>query len=136
MASYNKVFLLGNLTRDVELKYLSSGTAVADFGLAVNERIGSGDNAKEKTMFIDCTCFGRTAEVANEYLAKGSQVFIDGRIDFSTWESDGQKRSKHGVVVDKLQMLGAKREGGAPRQESRQKQEEPFAASAAEEIPF
>src|SRR6476620_8756955 len=109
MASFNRVILLGNLTRDVEVRYLQSGTAVADVGLAVNDR-RKGQNGEwiEETTFVDVTLWGRTAEVAGEYLSKGSPVLIEGRLKLDRWEKDGQKHSKLKVTADKLQMLGSK----------------------------
>ncbi len=114
MASYNRVVLLGNLTRDPELRYIPSGTAVSEIGLAVNERRknASGEWVDETT-FVDITLWGRTAEVASEYLSKGSPVLIEGRLKLDTWETnDGQKRSKLKVVGDRMQMLGRAGEGG------------------------
>jgi single-strand DNA-binding protein len=118
MASYNRVILVGNLTRDLELRYIPSGTAVTDMGLAVNDRrkTASGEWVEETT-FVDVTLWGRTAEVACEYLNKGSNVLIEGRLRFETWEAnDGQKRSKLKVVCDRMQMLGGRGdgEGGRP----------------------
>ena len=112
MASYNRVILVGNLTRDPELRYIPSGTAVSDIGLAVNDRIKRGDQWVDETTFVDITLWGRTAEIANEYLSKGSPVLIEGRLKLDRWEKDGQKHSKLKVVGDKLQMLGGKGEGG------------------------
>jgi single-strand DNA-binding protein len=111
MASFNRVILVGNLTRDPELRYIPSGTAVSEIGLAVNERIKRNEQWVEETVFVDVTLWGRTAEVANEYLSKGSPVLIEGRLKLDTWEKDGQKRSKLRVTAEKMQMLGA-REGG------------------------
>jgi single-strand DNA-binding protein len=107
-AALNQVNLLGNLTRDVEVKYLQSGTAVCDLGLAINERVKIRDEWTDQTTFVDVTLFGRTAEVAGEYLSKGSQVLIVGKLRLEQWEKDGQKRSKLKVIGDSLQMLGAK----------------------------
>jgi single-strand DNA-binding protein len=112
MASYNRVILVGNLTRDPELRYIPSGTAVSDIGLAVNDRIKRGDQWVDETTFVDITLWGRTAEIANEYLSKGSPVLIEGRLKLDRWEKDGQKHSKLKVVGDKLQMLGSRGEGG------------------------
>jgi single-strand DNA-binding protein len=112
MASYNKVVLVGNLTRDPELRYIPSGTAVSDIGLAVNDRIKRGDQWVDEATFIDITLWGRTAEIANEYLSKGSSVLIEGRLKLDRWEKDGQKHSKLKVVGERLQMLGGKGEGG------------------------
>lgn len=109
MASFNRVILLGNLTRDPELRYIPSGTAVVELGLAVNDRRkNSSGEWVEETTFVDVTLWGRTAEVASEYLSKGSPVLIEGRLRLDTWEtSDGQKRSKLRVVGERMQMLGA-----------------------------
>ena len=115
MASFNRVVLVGNLTRDPEIKYLTSGTAVAELGLAVTDRIKRGEQWVDETAFIDITFFGRTAEVAGEYLTKGAPVLIEGRLKLDTWEKDGQKRSKLKVVGEKMQMLG-----GKPKQEQQE----------------
>ena len=120
MASFNRVILMGNLTRDVEVRYLQSGMAVADVGLAINERRKSQTGEWiEETVFVDVTMWGRTAEVAGEYLSKGSPVLIEGRLKFDTWEKDGQKRSKLSVTCDRMQMVGSKGGGGGgPRGQS------------------
>ena len=110
MASFNRVILVGNLTRDVELRYIPSGTAVANVGLAVNDRVKRGDEWVDDVTFIDVTLWARTAEVASEYLSKGSPVLIEGRLKLDTWEHEGQKRSKLKVVGERLQMLGSKRQ--------------------------
>jgi len=107
MASFNRVMLMGNLTRDIELRYLPSGTAVSEFGLAVNEkRKGSDGVWVDDVNFFDITLFGRTAEVASEYLSKGSPIFIEGRLKYDTWEKDGQKRSKIKIIGERMQMIG------------------------------
>ena len=108
MASYNRVILVGNLTRDPELRHTPNGTAVVDIGLAVNDRVKRNDQWTEETTFIDVTLWARTAEVASEYLRKGSPVLIEGRLKLDTWEQDGAKRSKLKVVGDRLQMLGSR----------------------------
>jgi single-strand DNA-binding protein len=113
MASFNRVILVGNLTRDPELRYIPSGTAVSDIGLAVNDRVKKGDQWVDETTFVDITLWGRTAEIANEYLSKGSPVLIEGRLKLDRWEKDGQKFSKLKVTGDKLQMLGGRGEGGS-----------------------
>ena len=114
MASYNRVVLVGNLTRDPELRYISSGTAVTEIGLAVNDRRKnqSGEWVDE-TQFIDITRWARTAEVASEYLSKGSSVLIEGRLKLDRWEKDGHKHSKLRVVGEKMQMLGGRSGGTA-----------------------
>jgi single-strand DNA-binding protein len=120
MASFNRVILVGNLTRDPELRYIPSGTAVTDLGLAVNDRRkNSNGEWVDETTFVDVTLWGRTAEVASEYLNKGSSVLIEGRLKLDTWEKDGKKNSKLRVVCDRMQMLGGRpggpSGGGAPR---------------------
>lgn len=112
MASFNRVVLVGNLTRDPELRYIPSGSAVSEIGLAVNDRVKKGDQWVDETTFVDVTLWGRTAEVANEYLSKGSSVLIEGRLKLDSWEKDGQKRSKLRVIAEKMQMLGGREGGG------------------------
>jgi len=113
MASFNRVILLGNLTRDVEVKYLQSGMAVAEVGLAVNDKRKNAQGEWiEETTFVDVTMWARTAEVAAEYLGKGSPVLIEGRLKLDTWETEGQKRSKLRVVCERMQMVGTKGGGG------------------------
>src|SRR6478609_2466716 len=113
MASFNRVILVGNLTRDPELRYIPSGTAVTDIGLAVNDRRkGANGEWIDETTFVDVTLWGRTAEIATEYLSKGSPVLIEGRLKLDTWEKDGKKNSKLRVVGERMQMLGNKGGGG------------------------
>ncbi len=113
MASLNKVILIGNLTRDPELRYTQSGMAIAKFGLAVNERFKQGDEWKEKANFIDIVVWGKQGENCSEYLSKGRQAGIEGRLSYSTWETDdGQKRSKLEVVAEKVIFLGSRDGGG------------------------
>ena len=115
MASYNKVLLLGNLTRDPEVRYTPKGSAVADLGIAVNRQytLDTGEKREEVT-FVDVTFWGRTAEIAGEYLKKGRSVFIEGRLQLDTWDDkqSGQKRSKLKVIGEMMQMLGARPGGG------------------------
>ena len=114
MASFNKVILLGNLTRDPEVRYTPKGSAVADLGVAVNRQytLENGEKREEVT-FVDVTFWGRTAEVAGEYLKKGRPVFIEGRLQLDTWDDkqSGQKRSRLKVIGETMQMLGSR--GGA-----------------------
>ncbi len=107
---YNKVILAGNLTRDVEIRYTPGGAAVGNTGIAVNRRYkAQTGEQKEEVMFVDITFFGRTAEIANQYLRKGSKVLVDGRLKLEQWTAqDGSKRSKHAVIVENLQMLGSR----------------------------
>jgi len=104
---FNKVILIGNLTRDVELRYLPSGQALAKCGIATNRRFkDSSGMQKDETMFIDFTVWGRSAEIANQYLRKGSKVLIEGRLTLEQWtDQNGQKRSKHSITVENLKML-------------------------------
>src|ERR1043166_590629 len=109
MASFNRVILLGNLTRDVEVKYLQSGMAVAEVGLAVNDRRkGPNGDWIEETTFVDITLWGRTAEVVSEYCTKGGPLFVEGRLKFDSWEKEGKKMSKLRVVGDRIQLLGTR----------------------------
>jgi len=116
MASFNKVILMGNLTRDPQVRYTPSGTAVTDLGLAVNRVwFDKQSNTKnEETTFVDVTLWGRQAEVAGEYLAKGRSVLIEGRLQLDQWDDkeSGQKRSKLKVVCENMTMVGGRSEGG------------------------
>jgi single-strand DNA-binding protein len=113
MANLNRVLLIGNLTRDPELRYTPKGTAVTEIGLAVN-RIYSGEDGekKEETTFVDVTLWARQAEIAGQYLRKGRPVFIEGRLQLDTWDDKqtGQKRSRLRVVAENLQLLGSRQE--------------------------
>ncbi len=113
MASHNRVILLGNLTRDIELRRTPGGTAVSDIGLAVNDRRknANGEWVDEVT-FVDITLWGRTAEVASEFLHKGSPIFVEGRLKLDSWEADGQKKYKLRVIAEKMQMLSSRGEEG------------------------
>jgi len=109
MSSFNKILLMGNLTRDPQLSYTPSNTAVVDFGIATNRRWTSKDGtAKEETCFVDCRAFGRPAENINKFLKKGMPVFLEGRLTFDSWTGqDGTKRSKHRVTVENFRFIGA-----------------------------
>lgn len=118
MASFNKVILAGNLTRDPQMKYLPSNAAVTDFGLAVNRRYKSADGKdREDVAFVDCTAFGKTAEVINKFFIKGKPILIEGRLKYETWEDrqHGGKRSRLSVVVENFQFLG---DGGGGKDRS------------------
>jgi len=115
MPNYNKVLLMGNLTRDPELRYTPGGAAVCEFGLAVNRQWKNQQSGEmqEETTFVDITVWGRQGETANQYLSKGRPIFIEGRLQLDTWETqDGQKRSKMRVVAERFQFLGSRGEGG------------------------
>ncbi|MBS9778898.1 MAG: single-stranded DNA-binding protein [Campylobacteraceae bacterium] len=107
---YNKVILVGNLSRDLELRYLPSGSAVCNTAIATNRKFKKQDGSfGEEVCFIDITFFGRTAEVANQYLKRGSKILVEGRLKLDQWtDQTGGKRSKHSVVVDSMQMLDTK----------------------------
>jgi single-strand DNA-binding protein len=107
MASYNKVLLLGNLTRDPQLSYTPNQTAVVDFGLATNRKWTAQDGSqREETCFVDCRAFGRMAENINKYMRKGRLLFVEGRLTFDSWTAqDGSKKSKHRVTVENVQFM-------------------------------
>ena len=147
MASFNKVMLLGNLTRDPEVKYTPKGSAVADIGLAVNRTYTTdGGEKREETTFVDVTMWGRQAEIAGEYLKKGRPLFVEGRLQLDTWDDKqtGQKRSKLRVVCENFQMLGSRDggegggSGGGGRSSGGKPSKSAPAAEAAEDddIPF
>ena len=142
MAAYNRVVLVGNITREIELRYTQSGTAVTDIGLAINERKKNPSGEwVDDPQFIDVTLWGRTAEVAAEYLGKGAPILIEGRLKLETWESDGQKRSKLKVVGERMQMLGKPKTGSNTADQNAVAAEAtddtPVAAGVTEEgVPF
>jgi single-strand DNA-binding protein len=140
MASLNKVFLMGNLTRDPQLSYLPSQTAVVEFGLAVNRRwTGRDGSKKEETCFVDCRAFGTTAETINKYLTKGRGVFIEGRLVFDSWTAqDGSKRSRHRVTVETFQFIGGPAGSGDGGQAEPHSDAEgrPASEPPADDIPF
>jgi len=115
MASFNRVILIGNLTRDPELRYTPNSLAVTDIGLAVNDRRkGANGEWVDETTFVDITLWGRTAEVVSEYCTKGSPLMIEGRLKLDSWEGqDGQKKNKLKVIGERIQLLGTRGSGGA-----------------------
>jgi single-strand DNA-binding protein len=120
---YNKIILVGNLTRDIELKYTQSSTAVANTAIATSRKFTANGEKKEEVMFVDITFFGRSAEVANQYLRKGSKVLVEGRLILQQWEDqNNNKRSKHSVAVETMQMLDSKcdSQNQAPPQQQQQ----------------
>lgn len=125
MASYNKVILLGNLTRDPQLRYLpNSQTAVVDLSLATNRKwTGQDGSQRDETCFVDCTMFGKRAEVVNKYFKKGNPIFIEGRLTFDSWQAqDGTKRSKLKVTVENFEFIGGGQRSGGGGQESYEQQ--------------
>jgi len=134
MASFNKVILVGNVTRDIELRQIGSGSSVCDLGLAVNDRKKTqGGESVDETTFVDVTLWNKTAEIAAQYLGKGSPVLIEGKLKLESWETDGQKRTKLKVVGERMQMLGGKKSESAPAQASRSPS---FEQASFEDVPF
>lgn len=112
MASMNKVFLIGNLTRDPEVRYLPSGAAVGDLRLAVNRKYKTQQGEeREETCFVNVSVWGRQAETCGQYLGKGSAVLVEGRLRFEEWEKDGQKNSRISVTAERVQFMSAPRSG-------------------------
>ena len=131
---YNKIILVGNLTRDIELKYTQAGVAIANTAIATTRKFTSNGEKKEEVCFVDITFFGRSGEVANQYLHKGSKILVEGRLKFDQWsDQQGQKRSKHTVSVESMQMLDSKPSNSgeanqqsyqAPQQQQQQQQQQ------------
>ena len=144
MANYNKVILAGNLTRAPELAYLPSNTPIVKFGLAINRKWTGQDGKKtEEVCFVDCVIYGKSAETLNQYVTKGSPLLVEGRLKLDTWQAkDGQKRSKHEVVVEKFQFLGkaelpdASGEAAPPKQAKYAAKASGPAEFPQDEIPF
>ena len=106
---FNKIILVGNLTRDIELRYSQAGMGIAKTAIATSRKFTSNGEKKEEVCFVDITFFGRSAEVANQYLRKGSKILVEGRLNFEQWvDQNGQKRSKHSVIVETMQMLDSR----------------------------
>lgn len=131
MGNYNKVILMGNLTRDPQLSYTPSQLAVVDLGLAINRNWKSkAGEDKSETCFVDCQGFGGTAENLNKYLNKGDPLFIEGRLTFDSWTAqDGTKRSKHKVTIERFNFVGSRSTSSEPKQETAKAQQE-------DDIPF
>lgn len=144
MSSYNHVVLMGNLTRDPEVKFLQSGSAVVDIGLAVNDKVKKANEWVDEVTFIDCTAFGKTAENVGQFLKKGSQCLVDGRIKMDQWQdkNTGEKRSKLKVIAERVVFTGSK--GGVERSPSKPDQyQQPVSATSGggeggsmEDVPF
>ena len=135
MAGYNRVVLVGNLTRDPQLSYTPQNTPICKFGIATNRKWRDRDgNTQDEVCYVDCTLFGRGGEVFNQYMSKGRPVLVEGRLQFQQWTAqDGQKRSKHEVVVENFTFLGGGRgEGGAPGAEEVGARAAPAAPPATE----
>lgn len=141
MASLNKVLLIGNLTRDVEMRFTPSGTAVGPFGIAINRKFKDTKTGelRDDPTFVDIEVFGKTAELAQKYLSKGKPVFLEGRLKFDQWDDkqSGQKRSKLKVIAEQMQFLGDGQKREAPKQERREEPQQPDDLEIQEEnIPF
>ncbi|QOJ03972.1 MAG: single-stranded DNA-binding protein [Planctomycetia bacterium] len=146
MANFNKVILAGNLTRDPQLTYLPSNTAVCEFGMAINRKWKSQNgDMRDETCFVDLRAYGRPAETLNQYMSKGKPLLVEGRLKYDQWEGkDGQKRSKLYVVVDNFQFLGSggagvargNQEGGGGRVQRPQPAAAPTVAGADEPPPY
>jgi single-strand DNA-binding protein len=136
MAAFNQVILLGNLTRDPQLTYLPSQTAVVDFGMAISRKYkGQDGQMKEDACFVDLRAFGKSAETINKYCKKGSQLFIEGRLQYDSWTAqDGTKKSKHRITVESFQFLGqpAKTEKAEPQDNGNEYEPAPV----NDDIPF
>jgi single-strand DNA-binding protein len=132
MASYNKVLLMGNLTRDPELRYTPKGTAVLEIGLAINRRYQVENETKEEVVFVDITFWGRQAETINQYCKKGRPLFVEGRLQLDTWDDrqTGQKKSRLRVVGENFQFIGGPRESGEGEPASRAQPSRAAAGSA------
>lgn len=123
MPSFNQVNLIGNLTRDPMMRYTGNQTAITEFGLAMNRKFKVGEDQREEVCFVDCTAFGKAAEILNQYVKKGAAIFVSGRLKYDTWDdkNGGGKRSKLFVVIEQFQFLGG-----------REQQEKPSPAEAAQ----
>ena len=132
---FNRIVLVGNLTKDIELRYTQGGAAIGSCGIAVTRKFNSNGEKREETCFIDITFFGKQAEIANQYLGKGSKLLIEGRLKFDQWtDNNGQNRSRHTVAVENMEMLGdgqraGNNQGGHsnqhPQQGAPKKQQQP-----------
>ena len=132
MPNYNKVMLMGNLTRDVELKHTAGNTAVANLGLAVNRHFRVNNEAREETTFVDCEAWGRTAENIHKFFSKGRPIFVEGRLKLDEWQDrDGNKRSKLRVVIENFEFVDSGGRGGGSGNQSESRTPVP-----ADDIPF
>jgi single-strand DNA-binding protein len=148
MANLNRVLLIGNLTRDPEVRYTPKGTPVADISLAINRFLQSEDGErKEEVTYVDVTLWARLAEISGEYLKKGKPVFIEGRLQLDTWDDKqtGQKRSRLRVIAESMQLLGARDNGGRPAERTQgaaagstqpPRQRDPDLDAEPDDIPF
>jgi single-strand DNA-binding protein len=137
MTSFNKVILMGNLTRDPEVRFTPSGTPVANFRIAVNHRYKQGTEAKDDVCYIDIVVFGKQAETCGQYLNKGNGVIVDGRLQERRWETEeGQKRSKHEVVAQQVRFMPKRQGGGGGVSEEAGASAAPDEAPVEDDVPF
>ena len=142
MAGYNRIVLLGNLTRDPQLSYTPANTAVCKFGLATNRTFRDRDgNMREETCYVDCTLFGRAAETFNQYMSKGRAVLVEGRLTLNQWTTpEGERRSKHEVIVDNFTFVGGREAAAAPAESppapTAARREPTYEEPPADDIPF
>ena len=136
---YNKVILVGNLTRDIELRYSQGGMAIANTAIATSRKFTVNGEKREEVCFVDITFFARSAEIANQYLRKGSKILVEGRLNFDQWvDQNGQKRSKHSVVVETMQMLDSKNDnqnGGGYQPQQNQNAQQSYQQPAYQQQP-
>lgn len=135
MANFNKVMLMGNLTRDPQMNFLPSNTPVVEIGLAVNRKFKKQDGTGgEESLYVDCRAFGKVAELINQYCRKGQPLFVEGRLQLDQWQDkEGNQRSKHRVFIESFQFLGArKEESEKPRGYSRSNKAQPAAHEEAD----
>ena len=126
---FNKVILVGNLTRDIELRYSQGGAAIANAAVATSHKYTSNGEKKEEVCFTDITFFGKSAEIANQYLRKGSKVLVEGRLKFDQWvDQNGAKKSKHSVVVETMKMMDSKSDSQGQNQSAPQQQQQSYQA--------
>jgi single-strand DNA-binding protein len=132
--SINRVMISGNMTRDAELRQTAGGMQVLTFGVAVNERVQNRQSGQweDRANFVDCTMFGKRAEAVAQYLAKGTKVAIEGKLRYSSWERDGQKRSKLDVIVDEIEFMSGRQQ--QPQQQRQQPQQQ--SSVYDQDIPF
>lgn len=138
MASFNKVILMGNLTRDPQTRFLPSGSALCEFSMAVNQKYKKQDgSAGEDVCFIDCSAFGKTGEIIQKFFAKGRPILVEGRLKFDSWQAqDGTKRSKHRVDVAAFQFVGDKAEQPGQPEPSQNNEPSPSSEPGDDHIPF
>ncbi|MDG1242544.1 MAG: single-stranded DNA-binding protein [Opitutae bacterium] len=134
MASFNKVILMGNLTRDPELRVTAGGISICKIGLAVNRVYSTKDGERrEEVTYVDIDAFGKQAEVISKYMRKGRPLFVEGRLKFDQWESEGQKRSKLGVILDKFEFIGGREDGDGGQSAGYDRSSPPSRAATATE---